>query len=100
MSIKIYVEGGGDTNALKTKCRQGFSEFFRKAGLEGRMPRVVSSGGRQAAFKDRGKEPMREQEQFPWFWNDGKFTGERVNDVHLTTAKKKTARERAEGKPS
>ena len=52
MSIKIYVEGGGDTHALKTKCRQGFSEFFRKAGLEGRMPRVVSSGGRQAAFDD------------------------------------------------
>jgi len=50
--IKIYVEGGGDTHALKTKCRQGFSEFFRKAGLEGRMPRIVSSGGRQAAFDD------------------------------------------------
>ncbi|HEN46768.1 MAG TPA: hypothetical protein ENI75_00200, partial [Mizugakiibacter sp.] len=48
--------------------------------------------------KDRGKEPMREQEPFPWFWNDGKFTGERVNDVHLTNAEKKTARERAEDK--
>jgi len=48
--------------------------------------------------KDRGKEPMREQEQFPWFWNDGEFTGERVNEIHLTNAEKKTARERAEGK--
>ncbi|MCU7849287.1 MAG: N-6 DNA methylase [Candidatus Thiodiazotropha sp. (ex Lucinoma kastoroae)] len=48
--------------------------------------------------KDRGKEPMREQEQFPWFWNDGKFTGERINDVHLTSAEKRKARERAEGK--
>lgn len=52
MSLKIYVEGGGDTNALRTKCRRGFSEFFRKAGLEGRMPRVVASGGRQEAFED------------------------------------------------
>lgn len=43
--------------------------------------------------KDRGKEPMREQAQFPWFWNNGKFTGERVNDVHLTTAEKHAARE-------
>ncbi len=34
--------------------------------------------------KDRGKEPFREQEQFPWFWHNGEFTGERVNDVHLT----------------
>ncbi len=52
MKVKIYVEGGGDTNALKTKCRQGFSEFFRKAGLEGRMPRIVASGSRQAAYED------------------------------------------------
>ena len=45
--------------------------------------------------KDRGKEPTRDQGQFPWFWKDGKFTGERVNDVHLTNAEKRTAREAA-----
>ncbi|MFC1347256.1 MAG: SAM-dependent DNA methyltransferase [gamma proteobacterium symbiont of Clathrolucina costata] len=50
--------------------------------------------------KDRGKEPTRDQEQFPWFWKDGKFTGDRLNDVHLTNAEKKAARERAEGKSS
>ncbi len=48
--------------------------------------------------KDRGKEPMRDQEPFPWFWSAGKFTGERINDVHLTNAEKRKARERAEGK--
>jgi len=26
--------------------------------------------------KDRGKEPTRDQDQFPWFWKDGNFTGE------------------------
>ena len=48
--------------------------------------------------KDRGKEPMRDQAQFPWFWNNDKFTGERINDVHLTNTEKKAARERSEGK--
>jgi len=43
--------------------------------------------------KDRGKEPTRDQAQFPWFWRTGKFTGERVNDVHLTNAEKRAARE-------
>jgi len=52
VKTKIYVEGGGDTNALRTKCRRGFSEFFRKAGLEGCMPRIVASGGRQSAYDD------------------------------------------------
>ena len=45
--------------------------------------------------KDRGKEPTRAQPQFPWFWKNGTFTGERVNDVHLTNAEKRTAREAA-----
>jgi hypothetical protein len=42
--------------------------------------------------KDRGKEPTRDQAHFPWFWKNGKFTGERVNDVHLTNAEKRDAR--------
>ncbi len=44
--------------------------------------------------KDRGKEPEREKEQYPWFWNDGKFSGERVNDIHLSLKEKQQAREK------
>lgn len=52
MTVKVYVEGGGDRNkALLTECRRGFSEFFRKAGLEGRMPRVIPCGARRRAFE-------------------------------------------------
>ena len=36
--------------------------------------------------KDRGREPARDREQYPWFWMNGKFTGERVNNVHLGIA--------------
>jgi hypothetical protein len=43
--------------------------------------------------KDRGKEPERDRKQFPWFWDGGVFTGDRVNDVHLTLAEKRAARE-------
>lgn len=50
--MKLYVEGGGDSNSLKTECRKGFSKFLEKAGLKGRMPRIVASGSRQNAFKD------------------------------------------------
>jgi hypothetical protein len=42
--------------------------------------------------KDRGKEPGRNQDQYPWFWQAGKFTGDRVNDYHLTNAQKRAAR--------
>ena len=42
--------------------------------------------------KDRGKEPHQPQDQFPWFWRDGEFTAERVNDVHLSPAEKQAER--------
>ena len=50
VTIKIYVEGGGDRKELKTRCRQGFSRFFEKAGFTGRMPAVVACGSRQNAY--------------------------------------------------
>jgi hypothetical protein len=51
VSVKIYVEGGGDHNEnLKTQCRKGFRKFFENAGLKGRMPSIVSCGGRRQAF--------------------------------------------------
>ncbi len=48
--VKLYVEGGGDANALKTACREGFAKFLGKAGLAGRMPRVVACGSRADAY--------------------------------------------------
>ena len=50
MKVKFYVEGGGDGKSLKTKCREGFSSFFAKANLAGRMPQVIACGGRETAF--------------------------------------------------
>ena len=49
--VKIYVEGGGDGNALRTRCREGFSRFFRRAGFDGRMPAIVACGSRNDAYQ-------------------------------------------------
>lgn len=47
VKITIYVEGGGDANTLKTKCRQGFSEFFKQLDIK---PKIVACGARQVAY--------------------------------------------------
>jgi len=54
--------------------------------------------------KDRGKEPRRPKDQYPWFWSwdeatDGfmggaEFDGNRWNDLHYTNAAKEAAQER------
>lgn len=50
VATKLYVEGGGDSNALRTRCREGFSAFLENAGLKGRMPRIVACGTRGKAY--------------------------------------------------
>ncbi len=55
MSIKLYVEGGGDSKTLKTAYRKGFRIFIEKAGLEGRMPSIVACGRRESAYEDFAK---------------------------------------------
>lgn len=52
MSVTVCVEGGGDSNTLKRKCREGFRKFFSKAGLAGRMPKIIAGGARSNTYKD------------------------------------------------
>lgn len=47
--VKLYVEGGGDSNELRTACREGFTQFITKAGISKR-PRVVACGSRKDAY--------------------------------------------------
>ena len=60
---------------------------FMTAGILRKNPNIKWT-------KDRGNEPKRDKDQFPWFWNGDTFTGERVNDVHLTNAEKQSGEER------
>lgn len=52
MSVKVYVEGGGSGRELRTKCRQGFSTFFRNASLVGRMPKIIACGAQDKTCRD------------------------------------------------
>lgn len=52
MSSRIYIEGGGDSKELHTRCREGFRKLIEKIASPGSMPRLVPSGGRGAAFDD------------------------------------------------
>lgn len=54
VTVRVYVEGGGDSASLHALCRESFSAFLGKAGLKGRMPKVVACGSRRAAH-DRFK---------------------------------------------
>ncbi|MGE4505853.1 MAG: DUF4276 family protein [Desulfovibrionaceae bacterium] len=48
MKIKVYVEGGGQNKALKIKLRQGFSSFFKKAGIK---VNPIRCGGRSETYR-------------------------------------------------
>ena len=52
VSARIYIEGGGDSKELHTRCRAAFRGLLEKLGFAGRMPRLVACGGREATFDD------------------------------------------------
>ncbi len=47
---RIYIEGGGEGHLLDTLFRQGWTAFFKTAGLEGKMPGIVRGQGRTRTF--------------------------------------------------
>lgn len=52
VKVKLYVEGGGVSRALKRACRRGFRIFVERAGLKGSMPEIVACGSRRNAYDD------------------------------------------------
>ena len=52
VKVTIYVEGGGDSKELHTRCREGFRKLLKRCGFTGRMPQLVACGGRSQAFND------------------------------------------------
>jgi hypothetical protein len=49
VKIHIYVEGGGDQNLTLTKCRRGFSQFFKKI-VTHCQPKIIACGSRVQAY--------------------------------------------------
>lgn len=51
MSVRIFVEGGGDNEDTITRCRQGFGAYCAKVTREKSCPKIVPCGGRDHTFK-------------------------------------------------
>jgi hypothetical protein len=48
-TLTIYLEGGGDSEGLRRRCREGFRKLFARCDFK-RMPKLVACGGRGNAF--------------------------------------------------
>ena len=51
VSAVMFIEGGGDGQLHERSFRKAWSEFFRSAGLAGRMPAIVRGGGRNQTYE-------------------------------------------------
>ncbi len=52
MSVRLFVEGGGNQKLTKTACRKAFHVFFDRLLGDGPKPRIVASGSRDEAYRD------------------------------------------------
>jgi hypothetical protein len=106
-------------DGVRLTIRPFLSAQLRKGGKTGAGILRAKPGTIKWA-KDRGKEPMRSKEEFPWFvwgWDEndhavatdfgapspgaptaaGSFDGNRWNDLHYSRAAKEAARARHRG---
>lgn len=49
--VTLYIEGGGDSPQLKSRCRKAFNKFIHKMGFVGKMPKLVACGSRRNAYE-------------------------------------------------
>jgi hypothetical protein len=66
----LYLEGGGDSKELHTRCREGFRRLLEACGFSGRMPRLVACGGRSSAFDDFTAAHRAKNATFVGLWID------------------------------
>ncbi|MDQ3001078.1 MAG: hypothetical protein M3Y08_07440 [Fibrobacterota bacterium] len=61
--------------------------------LEGKPPRDFFVRCKPLSQQAIGWQPEQcDRHAFPWFWHGTTFTGDRINDVHLTLEQKQAAR--------
>lgn len=66
--IRIYIEGGGDSNNTKASIRRGFSQFFQELVQLARSKKIgwkiIVCGSRNNAFRDFKKALKSHQDAF------------------------------------
>ncbi len=85
MNAILYLEGGGDSKELHTRCREGFHRLLERCGFDKqrRMPRLVACGGRKAAFDDFKIAHDSHKGQFIALWLDSEAV---LTDLERTWA--------------
>lgn len=81
---KLFVEGGGDSESLHTECRKGFRTFLERAGLKGKMPRIVSCGGRRQAVDKFLHSINMGEDAFLLIDSEGKVSKELISTEFLS----------------
>jgi len=64
VSIRVFVEGGGDHRSY-TACRKAFSTFFGRMLGDRPRPRITASGSRDAAYRDFSRSLADDPDTFP-----------------------------------
>jgi hypothetical protein len=81
VSAILYLEGGGDSKELHTRCREGFRRLLERCGFQGRMPRLVACGGRDSTFRDFALAHTKANGNFVALWIDSEDALANLNEA-------------------
>jgi len=77
----IYLEGGGESKELNSRCREGFHKLLEKNGFKEKMPRLKACGSRDSAFNDFRTAHQSKRDTFVALWIDSE---DPVADIEKT----------------
>ena len=101
----LHEQAIGWEPAINDGVRLNIRPFMmaRPLGAKAKSACILRTTPKIKWLKDRGKEPTRDKEDYPWFWGwDGtsadftggaEFDGNRWNDLHYSNAFKQAARD-------
>lgn len=69
VKVTIYVEGGGNSKELQSRCREGFRKLIEKTKVA-RNPAIVACGSREQTFKKFKTAASVADGEFPLFLVD------------------------------
>jgi hypothetical protein len=70
VKVVIYLEGGGESKELHSRCREGFHKRLQKNGFTDKILRIKACGCRNAAFDDFRTAHQSKSDTFVAIWID------------------------------
>ena len=85
MVVKLYVEGGGDSDRLHRRCREGFQQFFGQGFNAGALPKNddIETISKQEIYEGLQRASLHCKTKSPYGKGEHSFVFDNIKGYHF-----------------